>query len=129
MARQITPENKYTDRLLKLVPAEIVAAFLAIKSAIPPNTANTETASMVVFFVLLVLVPFYLTLLLKVHSKLQIAVSMISFVIWAFSMGGLSAFFPNWEDYYNSIIIILWAVAFPLLKYDPPSPRKVAPNV
>ena len=129
MARQITQDNGYSDRFLKLIPAELIGAFVVTISVIPTNTAVAPTISMGVFLILLLLVPFHLKLMLGVHSKSQIAASMVSFVIWAFTLGGLSSRYDWWEGYFNSILIALWAIIFPLFKYNTGSKEKVTPHV
>jgi len=118
MARQITPENKYADRLVKLIPAEIISAYVAIASAIPASGADSLTITWIVFAILFVLVPLYLRLLLHVESWLQIIASMVSFIVWTISVGGLGSHYDFWEGYYNSILIVLWAVILPLFRYD-----------
>ncbi len=117
MARAITKENDYRTKLLKLIPAEIVAAYLSIDNIIPEggNRAWLLTGASLV---LLMVLPFYLRVILKVVSFGQIAATMVTFIIWVYSLGGP---FNEW-DYFNkplaAVILILWTAILPLFRFN-----------
>lgn len=86
MAREIKENQKYKDRLLKLIPSEIVAAYLVLSGIIPEGSARWGTP--IVSIVLLVLVPFYLWRMHDVRRTSQLIITMISFVVWVYSLRG-----------------------------------------
>lgn len=78
MPREIRENQNYRARLLKLIPSEIVAAYMVLAGIIPEDSAKWGT--LIVSIVLLVLVPFYLSRFQDVKRASQLVVTMISFV-------------------------------------------------
>ena len=121
MARQILETNNYNERLLKLVPAEWVSAFVGIKGILDSALAPSGAYFWVIAIQLLAL-PFYLIWGLKIKSRGQVCVTCISFAVWVFSLGGQHFGALSWyESYYGSIAIILWTSISPVWKFSNPS--------
>jgi len=117
--KDITPESDYRDKLLKLIPGEVVAAYITIDGIIPSDDARARWVSLAVSLVLLAAVPLYLTKTLEVVNVRQIWFTMISFLIWLYSLGGP---FKLWAEYtkidfhvpfIGSIMLILWTLLIP----------------
>ena len=120
MAREIKVDQNYRDRLLKLIPSEIVAAYMVLAGIIPQDYA--KWGLLIVSVILLVLVPFYLKLFQKVDRILQIIITTISFAVWVYSLGGP---FKEWGIYYawlSSVILILWTLIVPIFVNPQPQP-------
>ena len=120
MAREIKVDQNYRDRLLKLIPSEIVAAYVVLAGVIPQHHA--KWGLLIVSVILLVLVPFYLKLLQNVNRIVQIVITTISFAVWVYSLGGP---FREWGLYYawlSSVILILWTLIVPLFVNPQPQP-------
>lgn len=123
MAREIRADQNYRDRLLKLIPSEIVAAYLVLSGIIP---REAKLGTLIVSIVLLVLVPFYLWRLHNVQRTSQLIITTISFVVWVYSIGGGP--FAAWELYepwIASVILVLWTLVIPLMvnpKSEPATP-------
>jgi len=112
MSRSINNENPYLERLLKLIPTEIVGAYLALAGIIPSHAEKTFKLILTGF--LLILTPFYLRILSKVKNALQITASTISFAVWIYSLEG--SIFDLWGYYQAwlaSFILILWTLVIP----------------
>ncbi len=110
MARQIVAEDGYRDRLLKLIPAEIVAAYLALQA----NLMELGDAVIwVVIAALFVLTFFYLRLLGGVKKPKQLVFSSVSFLIWVYSIAPE----PILKDLYNpplaSVVLVMWTLLIP----------------
>uniref|UniRef100_UPI0040488174 hypothetical protein n=1 Tax=Roseivirga sp. TaxID=1964215 RepID=UPI0040488174 len=101
----------FKEKIMKLIPAEITAAFLALNAAIASGEViqigSTEYAwiSWSTFIILLVLVPVYHSKSSenRVPIKQQIAV-LLAFVVWVFAIGGpFELWFKDLEaaDYYK----------------------------
>ncbi len=75
MAREIKVNQEYRTRLLKLIPSEIVAAYMVLAGIIPPDRAKWGT--LIVSIVLLVLVPFYMWRMQNVRHNSQLIVTTI----------------------------------------------------
>lgn len=114
MARQIESTNAYKDVLLKLIPSEIVAAYMVIEGLTGKESYSKWVATLSAS-VLLFLIPFYLVKLYKMRRRLQVIFTMGSFVVWVYWMGGP---FKYWGVHYApiaSIILVLWTLLVPLI--------------
>ncbi len=113
----VAKPDDYTTRLLKYIPAEIVAAFLAI-SAIFNEADVAEVVPWVVFGVLLVMTPFYLWRVTRDPEKplamSQLVVGTIAFAIWVFALGGPFAELGWYEPIYGPILLIVYTLAIPI---------------
>ncbi len=78
MAREIKVNQDYKSKLLKLIPSEIIAAYLVIEGIIPENRKFIGT--LVLSLVLLVMVPLYLKKIYKVKRLGQHVFVMIAFL-------------------------------------------------
>jgi hypothetical protein len=115
MAREIRSVESYRNKLLKLIPSEIVAAYMVIIGIIPKNYAKWGT--LIVAIILLILTPFYLKMLEKVTSNVQVVFCSLSFVVWIYSLGGMGGPFMHWNIYQpwiGSVVLILWTLMIPM---------------
>lgn len=123
MAREIKETQKYKDRLLKLIPSEIVAAYMVLSGIIPSDSAKWGT--LIVFIALLVLVPFYLKRIQNVQRNSQLMVTAISFVVWVYSLGGPFEVWGLYKPWIGSIILVLWTLTMPLVVNPQPQPSNL----
>lgn len=113
--------NDFKDRLIKLIPAEIIAAYITISGLIigfaknKPN-ADHSTLLWIVILILMIFTPVYLMKILGVSKKVQILFSTIGFLIWAFATAS-----PYTKDILGfsfeliaSLILILYTLLIPL---------------
>lgn len=112
MAREIKIDDSYLDKLLKLIPSEIVAGYIAIYSIAQDHT-NEETIILVSSIALLILIPFILRFLQNVTKWGQIVFSMIAFVIWVYSLGGPFEAYGIHDPVIGSVIIIFYTFLIP----------------
>lgn len=87
----VPQEDKYTDKLIKLIPAEIVSVYLAVYALIKSSAyaqSDKQFLQWCVFLVVLALTPVYLYRLAGVTKWTQILFNTLAFVIWVFSFGG-----------------------------------------
>jgi len=120
MSREISGGNAYTEKLVKLIPTEIIGAYLAIEGMVSTLPSIQYIVLIISCLALTILIPFYLWFLFGVRSKLQIAVTMISFVVWIFSIGGPFLQYTWYLQVYGAVALILWTLVVPVLKYDMP---------
>ncbi len=114
MAREIKPDQEYRSKLLKLIPSEIVAAYMVLHGVIPAEYA--KWGLIIITLVLLIITPFYLKKFEKVKKNLQIIASSLTFVVWVYSLGGGP--FAHWnlyEPWIASVVLVLWTLIIPLL--------------
>jgi hypothetical protein len=114
MARQIESTNTYKDVLLKLIPSEIVAAYMVIDGLVPGDKPYAKWVATGASMFLLILTPIYLNKLYKVHKWLQILFTTGSFVVWVYWMGGPFKYWGIHVPPIASIILVLWTLLIPL---------------
>lgn len=113
MAREIREVQNYQDRLLKLIPSEIVGAYMVLQGIIPP--AQGKWATTVVSGVLFLLTPLYLNRIQKVQRLSQLIVTTISFAVWVYSLGGPFQYWGLYQAWLGSVVLILWTLIVPIL--------------
>ena len=128
MAREVNNTQPYSDKLVKLIPSEIIGAYMVLSNILGYTAgmqASVKPAAVtendlkpvllqIVFFVLLILTPVYLKKISRVNNISQLMVTTISFVIWVYTLGGP---FIVWGIYYSiigSVVLVLWSVIIPL---------------
>jgi hypothetical protein len=116
MAREVKVNQDYKSKLLKLIPTEIVAAYIVIEGIIPDNRKFIGT--LIVSIILLILVPFYLRNIYKVKRVGQHIFVMTAFIVWIYSLGGPFKHLDLWEAWIGSTLLILYTLTIPLF-YKP----------
>jgi hypothetical protein len=112
MAREVKVNQDYKSKLLKLIPSEIIAAYLVIEGIIPENRKYIGT--LVVSIILLFMVPLYLRKIYNVRRIGQHIFVMFAFLIWIYSLGGPFRYWNIWEAWIGSSLLILYTLAIPL---------------
>ena len=79
--------DDYGDRLLKLIPAEVIALFMTMDAMIADNGDNTPTVSIITLALGMFATWFYMHVFQKVDNLPQIAVSVLAFAVWAINIG------------------------------------------
>jgi len=116
MAREVKTDQDYKMKLLKLIPSEIVAAYILIGSIIPDEYKLWGTV--VTAVIMLVLIPFYLKRLYDVKRLGQIIYIMVAFVIWIYTLGEPFRYWGIWQEWIGSALLILYTLTIPLF-YHP----------
>jgi hypothetical protein len=132
MPRAVNDTQPYQDKLVKLIPTEIVGAYMvlagflgfspATTSALVSLTATSpisdielkKTLIQIVFVILLILTPIYLWKVSKVTNGIQLLITTFSYVVWVYTLGGP---FTVWGIYYvvvGSVALVLWSLIAPL---------------
>ncbi|TAL69900.1 MAG: hypothetical protein EPN82_04590 [Bacteroidetes bacterium] len=114
MTREINHVQPYQNKLVKLIPTEIVGGYMVLIGMIPAS--YSKLWYLIITLVLLILTPFYLKRFTGVKNITQLVVATLSFLVWTYSING--GLFNYW-DLYNapvaSIILILWTLLIPLV--------------
>jgi len=114
-------EDKYTSKIIKLIPADIISVYLAVFSLIKSqgqNSKGNHTLQWIVFVIIAIITPFYLKSVAKIESAKQIVLCFISFCIWVFTLGGpfdgqmIGGFSPQ---FLGAIILPIFTLIIPLL--------------
>lgn len=118
MSAPIKSSDNAIERVTKLLPADITAAFLSAKEALSAYYVDPFDRAAPVFwtfFAILLLSPFYFYFYSKIKNVFHIAFLAISFIVFALSLASTDFmnFFPIWASTgikVSSIVLpILWA--------------------
>ncbi len=132
--------DSYFEKLVKYIPADIVAGYVAISGILTEHNNQPLWLSWGVFGVLLALTPLYVCYRKTeppgfVFSKtFHWVTACIAFTAWVFALGGpFAASFSWYQPYLGSIVLILTTLIIPVLegqfiRPDSPSPPDSGPG-
>ena len=82
--------DSYFDRLFKYIPAELVAGYIFVNGVVKQLTEQKEMILLqwTLFAVFCLLTPLYLWKVQKVTKISQLTISLLSFTVWVFALGG-----------------------------------------
>ncbi|MDQ5937094.1 MAG: hypothetical protein QG574_4453 [Cyanobacteriota bacterium erpe_2018_sw_21hr_WHONDRS-SW48-000092_B_bin.40] len=145
-AQEPPPDSKTTDsyfeKLVKYIPADILAAYVAI-TGITASNDPPLWLTWGVFGVLLALTPLYVCYVKTVPkgfltSKIfHWVTACLAFAAWVFALGGPFATFVWYKPYLGSVVLILTTLIIPVLEgqfypcgtpSEPPAPPAVPPD-
>jgi hypothetical protein len=123
MPREVNTTQPYLDKAVKLVPTEIVGAYLVLvgvvggsaSSTAAPTDQLTKVLVVVIFFVLLIATPLYQIFISKVTNKLQVVVTTIAFVLWVYNLGGPFSILGIYEPKIAAALLTFWSFLVPLI--------------
>ncbi len=120
------PDSKATDsyfeKLVKLIPADIVAAYVAIAGLLSEHNNQPLWLTWSVFGGLLALTPLYVCYIKTdppglVSSKtFHCLTSCLAFTAWVFALGGPFATLKWYQPYLGSICLILVTLIIPVIE-------------
>jgi hypothetical protein len=109
--------DAYFDRLLKYIPGEVVAAWVAVSNVIKSGSKGDPKADLILwiaFVVGLFVTGIWVWQQTKVPAlptaRLQIVVSLAAFVVWVFALGGPFATLAFYREYYGSLLLIAFTL-------------------
>ena len=116
------PLSNYLERLYKIIPAELTAAYLAIASLLTDKSNMLRNVHLLLGFAVLltVLTPFYLYRFQNVRTVSQLIVSTISFPVWAIciSTAVVTLALPFITSEMVTVLMVGWVLVTPLLVSD-----------
>jgi hypothetical protein len=113
-----SPVNDYKDRLVKLIPTEIITAYVTLKGLINGAgvAGNKVLLLWIVFGILVVLNPLYLYYITLVKKPGQILFSSLAFVLWVMVIGGTFTSILGFPaEYIGSILLVIYTLLIPFV--------------
>ncbi len=110
--------DKYLERLIKLIPAEVLVAFTATESIVATwhsSPAWYRIAAWGCFAVILLALPSYLKSVARISKMRQIAASTLAYLIWAAGSAGPPFDFGPEP---RALILALGSLLLPLVRLD-----------
>jgi hypothetical protein len=122
LTRSALPQtaDTYTDRLLKLIPAESVALYLTLQGIVSSSVEGRALDSWLwaAFGIGIIGTPLYLWRVQQVSKRAQLAVSTAAFGVWVFALGGAFASLPWYEPFLGSVLLVVFTFFVPLISPD-----------
>jgi hypothetical protein len=113
--------DDYRDRLIKYIPADIVAIYLSIlaliKTANPDKTPIIKIEWIIFWIILVVSIPWQIEVM-KINKWQQVTIGSVAFVIWAISLGDpfATAWSAWYQPLYGTIVLMLFTFLIPLFE-------------
>lgn len=117
--RQILPPpgtgyDTYYSRLVKLIPAEVIAFYLAL-DALASALPEKQVLLWVVFGIAAAGAWFYLGRMAGVTSMVQRLLSIASLAIWVYVTGGPFASLPWYNATYGKLLLVVFTFFVPMV--------------
>ena len=107
----------YLSKLVKLIPAEAIAAYLTLEGIIR-SAANPWLKPILLTIALvigLIGTPLYLRKFYCIDKRKQLVLSTLAFGVWVFAIGGVFAVMSWYEPYFGSIVLVAFTFFVPLV--------------
>jgi hypothetical protein len=117
--------DTYKDRLLKYIPAEVVALYLTLhgSAAAARDTIPQAPVQWAIFAILLAATPLYTLRITKipgaVPAKRQAGIAMGAFLVWVFALGGPFTQLSWYQGIYGTLLLPLYTFFVPFVEGDP----------
>lgn len=108
--------DSYKTRLIKYIPSEVVAVYLALDALIRSGQPAGSLWLWLAFLVGLVGVPLYLWRLQKVRKIKQLLISTTAFVVWVLAIGGPFVAASWYDPMYGGVVLIAFTFFAPIIE-------------
>ncbi len=110
--------DTYQDRLLKYIPAEVVATYVFLDGVARTgnNGAGAPSLRWFIFLILLLGTWFYLERVQQVRKVQQLIISTIAFAVWVLSLGGPFTSLGWYSPVYGAVLLPLYTFAVPVIE-------------
>jgi len=110
-------DNSYYNRLIKMIPAEVIAFYLAL-DGIVVNMNNSETLLWVVFGIAVAGTWLYIYKANNVTKFVQQILIVFSFALWVYVIGGPFKNLSWYDENYGKLLVTVYTFFIPLI-YKP----------
>jgi hypothetical protein len=115
-----TEADRYRDRLLKYIPAEVVALYVLLQGIVEAGVRPEHRIAIMwgIFIVLVIATWFYLLRVQHVSKVQQLIISTVAFCIWVFALGGPFKAFPWYLPVYGQIVMPIYTFAVAIVEAE-----------
>lgn len=120
--RQQKEPDTYSEVLLKSIPAEVVAVYIAVADIIAAATDAPTWLLWVVAAALAITTPFYLNKFQHVTKGKQLVFSFFSFAVWVLSLGDHQnpALALGWKPVFGAVLLPVYTLVVSVILYEKP---------
>ena len=110
----------YFDRLFKYIPAELVAGYIFVLGVVQQLTDAGEIRifQWLLFIIFCILTPLYLWRVQKVLKVQQHIISLLSFIVWVFALGGPFALSGWYNPLYGAILLPVFTLIVAIIEAE-----------
>ena len=115
------PDDSYFEKLLRYIPADIVAAYITIDGVLRSQTSNPHWLPWSVFGALFILIPFYVVFMKSTppgftsSRNFNVLASLFAYTIWVFALdGSFAQTFVWYKPVYGSILLVITTLVMPI---------------
>ena len=112
-----TEFSYYLDRLIKMIPGEVVSLYLVGKGIIPGPGLAAQLIWAIICLAGLIVLRAYGSHDPNQGEPIQwasVLLSAIAFVIWVYTLGGPFAVFSWYKPYIGSLLVLCWTFFVPI---------------
>jgi len=110
----------YFDRLFKYIPAELVAGYIFVLGVVNQltNAGEIRIFHWILFIIFCILTPLYLWRVQKVLKVQQHIISLLSFIVWVFALGGPFALSVWYNPVYGAILLPVFTLIVAIIEAE-----------
>lgn len=108
--------DKFTSRLLKYIPAEVIAHYLTLDAVIRSSDQIPLGFYWAVFLFGTVGTYLYLWRVEKVTKKRQLLISVVAYCVWVFALGGPFVHLSWYEPMYAGLLLPVYTFLVPIIE-------------
>lgn len=117
--QNVTEGDNYFDKLLKNIPADIIAAWVVVSNLINTDE-NVHPWFFWSVFGIFIVITFFWTKKQTDHKGLstvwaQVIAATFAFVVWVFALGGPFLELDFYKPLYGTVFLIIYTLAAPLI--------------
>jgi branched-subunit amino acid transport protein len=103
--KELPTRDSYTSRLLKYIPAEILALFLTLDTVMRSAGQVSSPLHWAIFIAGIPATVVYLHRVEKVRKRAQLVISAVAFAVWVFALPGPFGPLLWYRAYYASVLL------------------------
>jgi hypothetical protein len=130
MVLRVNETDGYLEQLLKLVPAEAVAAYVVLLGLVPPDEPLKYWGSFAVGLILVVIIRYFWTEIGNEKSTdiSVVIISVIAYIIWVYNMDGPFKVYNLYDPWLGAVLLIVFTMIAPkiFVKFGIPFRTKYA---
>ena len=109
--------DDYKNRLIKYIPAEIVALYLTLYGLAQSAEATIPFVQInwLIFIIGLVLTPLFIYYIQEHRNYTQIIMQTIAFFVWVFALGGPFSLYDWYIPVYGSMFLVVFTFIIPFI--------------
>ena len=113
---QLPEVDKYTSRLLKYIPAEVLVLYLTLDAIIRSSDKISLAGYWAIFILGIFATYLYLWRIEKVQKQLQLLISVGAYCVWVFALGGPFVHLTWYDPIYGSLALPIYTFFIPIIE-------------